>query len=506
MSPALKRSLFVALAPFAFGAYYMAAPSTMPLITGDSPGYMHFSTDRPIGYPLFLFVLKHLTGHYSSIPYVQIFVFCLVTFLLGIELHKYGKPLLLAFLVELGVLGHPGPIGFANSIMSDSLSASANVAFIMTLVHFIEKPSQRRFTLVCTIVAVAICLRPINLALLPATGLLALIFRTVSGLKLQRTALLIVAGAALGIGVTPAANMVIHGSFDSSSPTARGLLQKAIFMDVRDSRLESSNPDATLIESAADPVNDYLRTVPRDIRDLMRYSYSQVLRFDIILPGLETLHPRLSASQMDGLIMRYTLRRFAEDPAAVVRQTIREYCNLITNYTYLTSEERSRYLEFVKDHPPVMPTSVEPVHHELERKFAELSKEGITVPESAVVTGSVAEPPKARPYVLVIGLRTAQLCSILISFALVWPLWLRIRGAPVKDTWVLLGLIALTAQLQLLVTSVVEMAQPRYIYPVWPLLWVILILASYEALANWRSEENRLRPASLSGSWKGLRP
>jgi heme A synthase len=91
------------------------------------------------------------------------------------------------------------------------------------------------------------------------------------------------------------------------------------------------------------------------------------------------------------------------------------------------------------------------------------------VADSAFDTPSVAKSPKARPYILIIGLTTAQLCSIFASVVLLWPLWLRIRRAPVKDIWVLLGLVALTAQLQLGITSVVEMAQPRYIYPVWPL-------------------------------------
>jgi hypothetical protein len=50
-----------------------------------------------------------------------------------------------------------------------------------------------------------------------------------------------------------------------------------------------------------------------------------------------------------------------------------------------------------------------------------------------------------------------------VSVALLWPLWLRIRRAP--DTRVLLGLIALTAQLQLRITPVVEMAQPDTFMP-----------------------------------------
>jgi hypothetical protein len=57
--------------------------------------------------------------------------------------HKHTRSLVLALLVELGVLGHPGPIGIANAKVSDSLSATANMLFMVTFVYFIAKPSQR---------------------------------------------------------------------------------------------------------------------------------------------------------------------------------------------------------------------------------------------------------------------------------------------------------------------------------------------------------------------------
>lgn len=489
LTPSSKRALILALAPLAFGIYYMVAPSTMPLVASDSPGYMYFNADRPIGYPVFLFVVKHLTGRYSSVPDVQIFIFCLATFLLGVVLHTYTKSLVLALTVEVGVLGHPGLLRFANSLMSDSLSGSVLVFFVVTLVHFLAKPSQMRLLLVCVTVALAITLRPVNVALVPVIALIPLMYRSASGLPPRRAIVLIAAITALGLGVTPVANLLIHGSLDSSSPLARGLLQKAIFMDVRDPELESSSPDAILIARAANPVNDYLRTVPADIRDFMRYRYSQVLRFGVILPGLDALHPDLSAGQIDRIMMRYTLWRFEHDPAALVRQILREYWNLIANYTFVTSAQQLRYVAFVRDHPPVMPTPSQnqaPQSEPARRALADVGAEGMAVVDSVFDETSVSEPPTARPYVLIIGLKTAQICSILLSFSLLWPLWLRLRGVPVHGTWVLLGLIALTVQLQLAVTATVEMAQPRYLYPLWPLLWVILILAPYEAVAGWR--------------------
>jgi hypothetical protein len=367
----------------------------------------------------------------------------------------------MALIVQLGILGHPGPISLAQTVISDSLSASVILLFVCALFYFFENPSLKRYSLICGVVAVSITLRPVNIALVSVIVVVAVTCQKRIGERIWKIALVCVVIIAIGIEITPIASRLIHGNFQTSTPLARGLFQKAIFMDTRPDDPPHQECDASYIESITGPINAYLQTVPVDMQSLMRFQYSQIIRFSIILPGLERRHSGSSDYNLDKLLMCYTLERFREDPMAVVRQIATEYWNLISNYTFITQQQRDHYLAFLSTHTPILP----PMNESPEVSF---------------------DPPKGRPILLIAALKIFQVLAAVVTALLAVATLVRIPRVALSDRWVMAGLVSLAAQSILATTAVVEMAQPRYFFPVWPLFWTALVITAFGALSAMR--------------------
>jgi hypothetical protein len=462
------RLLWMTILPVMVAGYYVIMPSGVPLLTPDSISYIDFYPDRPIGYPAALAVTKYLTGDYSNIRYVQILMYCFATGLLGIAVWRFSRSLFMALIVQLGILGHPGPINLAQSVMSDSLSASVILLFVCALFYFFENPSLKRYALICGVAAVSITLRPVNIALIAVPMVLAISCQKQIREQIWTIGLVCVAIISVGIAITPIASRLIHGNFETSTPLARGLFQKAIFTDRRPGDLLHEECDASYIESITGPINAYLQTVPAEMQQLMRFQYSQIIRFSSILPGLEQRHSNSSSNDRDKILMCYTLERFREDPMAVVRQSVDEYWNLISNYTFITQQQRNRYLAFLSVHAPVLP----PMN------------------ESPVAT---FDPPAGRPLFLIMALKVVQLLAAIVTAVLAVLTLIRTPRFALPNNWLIVGLIALAAQSLLAATAVIEMAQPRYFFPVWPLFWTVLVLAAFGAVSSARAGRRPLK-------------
>jgi hypothetical protein len=461
------------LVPAAFAAIYVLLPPASPLLTADSPGYMYFDPTRPIGYPAVLYLVRHLTGRYDAIRDVQIAVFCLSAAAAGLAVFRYAGSLLAACVFESGALGYPGPMRLADQIISDSLSASAMLLFIAAVLHFAARPSLRRYVAVGLAVAAAITLRPVNVALVPPALVLPLICGWRLDASLWRAWLTAAVLVALGVAATPLANLAIHGNSEASSPLARGVFQKAIFAE------GSGGCDADYIDGITGPVIRYLRGAPEEFRDFLRHHYSGYLRFQSIMPGLVQRHHLASLRQTDSILMCYSLARLRQDPGSFLRQTVHEYWNLVSNYTFITAARRASYLEFVKDHPPVVPASVTKPEEEYRMR-----RDAIADTIGSGLKGTVAfeeqettfAPPQARSWLLIMLVDVLQVAAVGWATILCGVLVLRLAGRSVADEWAVLGVLSLALQLSLVITAIVEIALPRYVFPLWPLMWLIATL------------------------------
>ncbi|MBX6743526.1 MAG: hypothetical protein IRY87_15945 [Acetobacteraceae bacterium] len=251
---------------------------------------------------------------------------------------RYSWGFIAAFAFELGVLGYPGPIGLADSIMSDAVAASLYLFYLAAVLSFARRPPVGRYGLACLVMALLITVRPIGIALIISNlALLLLYFRNMRKGSLFASGLLF--GLALiGWYVTPVTHSLINGR-NASTPAARGLLQKVIFEEPKPGHAPSR--DDAFIEGLALPVLHYMRAVPPQHRDLIRLRYSGFLRFESIIPGLVQKCHLARDADVDPILRCYSLAKIREDPLSFLQVTLHNYWDLVTNYTFITSQQQA---------------------------------------------------------------------------------------------------------------------------------------------------------------------
>ena len=488
--PAVALSLLAAFA-MATGLTYLLLPPASPLLNGDTPDYLYFDAGRPIGYPIFLRVISLLTGGYEAVRPVQILLFVLSAFVASWAVFRHGWGFMAAFIFELGVLGYPGPIGLADSIMSDSVAASLYLLYLAAVLGFVRRPTPGRYFSACLVMALSITVRPVGVALIASNLALLLLYRRdLHGKFLPASGLLLVLALA-GWFATPVTHSFVSGE-KAGTPLARGLLQKVIFEQPKAGRAPSC--DDEFIESLTLPALRYIQAAPEQQRDMLRLRYSSYLRFKSIIPGLVQRHDLKREADADPILMCYSLARIRENPLSFLQVTVQDYWNLVINHTFITKEEQDSYNAFIATHPPVLPPAFANTrrHSEMRERAARETSPGDTVVASEFIADEVSfEPSRARPAAIIVLLKLIQVAATLAGFVCIVLVCLRLMGFRTAEDWVTLGVVAMAAQFSLLLTAIVEMALPRYMFPVWPYYWLTIVFLSLWA---WRKAFGRRPP------------
>jgi hypothetical protein len=468
--------------PFVVFIIYSSIPPVERLVTPDSATYMYFDPIRPIGYPTFLYIIKHVTGGYESLRHVQLAILCMSAYIAAISLFLFWRQLLIPLLFELGTLGHPGLVLQTESIMSDPLSTAAFLLFIAAVFHFGCSPSLRRYGLVCGILAVAITLRPVNVAMLLPALLLPLFFRHY-GLRIIPCLTIGVFAAVAGWGVTPA---VMHGKSATSYILAVNLFHRTIYMKPGKEPLPKEC-DSDFIEEITMSVRAYLEGVPPEFAGLLRSQYTEYVRFASVVPGLVNRHNFASESQTYPILMCYTLALYRQAPLVVLRDIAVNYWNLISNYTFIDKDTRSRLLAFLQAHPPVLVPTFPLANYDIMYRaaIAEVGEAGGDTMLDTSLPPNFA-PWQSRPFSLILGLKLAQLSAAAVSLVLVMALLPALLRMTADRDLIILGLISLVIQLNLLIAAIADVAQARYVFPVWPGLWLVLTWSFVKIARNWK--------------------
>ena len=473
--PAVAVSVISGVAAVICFVYILRTPAS-PLLNGDTQDYLYFDPGRPIGYPIFVRAIWLLTGDYSAVRPVQILLFVLSACVASWAVFRHGWGFITAFVFLLGVVGYPGPIGMADSIMSDSVAASLYLFYLAAVLGFVRVPSLGRFCLVCLVMALSITVRPVGVALVASSlALLCLHRRELRGGALRASGLLAVF-AVVGWYATPAAHSLMSGA-SAGTPVARGLIQKVMFIEPIPDRTPSCDDD--FIESLTLPVLRYMRGVPEQHRDLLRLRYSSYLRFASIIPGLVERHHLARESDADPILMCYSLARIRERPLPFVAATARDYWNLVVNHTFISAEQRADYNSFLAAHPPVLPPAFRNTDSHYQQRERAVQD---TMPLDAAAASEFLrdeisfEPPPARPAALVLMVNLIQVAATVIGFVCMVLVCLHLAGIRIPGDWITLGVIAIAAQFSLAITAVVEMALPRYVFPVWPFYWITILV------------------------------
>lgn len=476
----LKKAAVLAIAPLAAGLYLCTVKDITAVVGGDMPSYLNLDASRPVGYGLFLNTALKLGFSLNAIPLIQLgFLLsclwgaaCAWTAWLGrltLALVWQGLSLANVLLAQSSVY-----------LIPDAVSAALTLLALAAWIAVTARYTRTRLGVLLVVCGVAVLLRPTNLILLVASAGLLL---SRPGLLMRERRVGLCAAAAMGVltlAASPAFYFFHSGSMATTSPAARGLLQKTLFMDW--------SPDATaercggaVIDAATRDVVRYLASAPPTTRSVLEDKYSNYLRFSVIIPELQSRFQLTREGDVNALIACYVAARFRQDPLHFAARFARDYLRLGLYRVFVDAGERAQYEAFVAAHAPPQPAAAVRLGDQISDGF---SRAGLAAPTDirSDTAGAVFDPPLARAAVPLLFLRIFQALALAVSAAVLVRFGLELVGLTRTTSDAVLVWAALVLQANTIATAVFEVPLPRYMTPLWPLSVAIVLLAGRMAV------------------------
>lgn len=441
-------------------------------LRGDSAEYLYFDPSRTVGYPLFLSLVRFLTGKVALAVPLQILILGGSLLFLAWSFHQlvrrpYASLSFLAFL-----LLQAGMWFAAAFLMTEALSTALVACWCGQLLRIIKAPQLRGTAILVAVSLAATMVRPSLVALFFGSILFILL-----GLekRVRISALLFAVLAFLcSWAATPLAQLVVHGSAKTTSPLARGVLQHSLYCT-------PSNPngdaDFNFVEQSAAPVRRYIDAAPSAMHEQFRRAYSTPLRFGLIIPVLGRRHGILVRSGVDPFLAPIAAARIKANPPCYVQSAVNEYLRLAAFDTDPTSEDAARINYYMKSHPapeltqyPVLPG---------DRQMAMMAAKEVNGRPSGLT------PPvwnmKVVGDVPLLALLPMRLVYVFASLAgLLWIMFLIARPRLSKAQRQLLpatAALGIAFHGALVITAIVEIGFYRYLMPLWPMVCTLVFLA-----------------------------
>jgi hypothetical protein len=492
----LRGFALLSILPLLAFAAYACFHGSDPLVTNDSPGYMYFGEDRTVGYPLFLAFIKMMFGNFEPVRLVQLGILCtslmLLTWSFWITIGAFWA----ALLFEILLFGNPGLPLLANQIMADCMTAAC-ISLFTALILLMRKASHSWVIWSLAIVtAFAILIRPVTIALFPASLAAILLFGHQIRIPRWVQALIVTVVVTGGYEATPAVHWLREEPIVASNPLARGLLQKTLFRQWPEST-ETNACDGALIAKDTAEVNEYLTHVPDIIRPHLMRSYSGYLRFMVIMPELAISHNATRMSGIDPILMCYDMARIKSDPLYFVKDAVRQFGDLLTYSTFISVQTQDEIDQYLAKHPPVIPAAVP--RHDVDYQLRARAIEELRLDPGTFTHSDLhMRAPHARPILLMLGLSAFQIAGA-ITMAL--GLCALLSGAVTRRShealriWFVIGTLGIAFYGMMVLTAIVEIALPRYVFPLWPLFCASVMLAFMSLMSH-----NRIRSSYPNSS------
>ncbi|GJE57697.1 MULTISPECIES: hypothetical protein [Methylobacterium] len=495
--------LALALIPVFAGIYFYVFKDLTAVVGGDVPSYINLDPSRPVGYGAFLNGAFKLGFGLNAIPMIQ------AAFLLGclwvtacawtactgrfaLALVWQGLTMANVLLVQSSV--YPIP---------DAVSAALIMLALASWIGMAAHYSRTRLCVLLLVCGIAGLFRPTNLILLVVTGGMLMCLP-----GLLRRERLIALGAAAAVSVltlaaSPAFYFHRYGSVATSSPAARGLLQKTLFTDWA--------PDAAatrcggeVIETATHDVVRYLGATPPLERSVLEDKYSNYLRFSVIIPELQSKFHTTSEGEINSILACYVSARMKQDPLHFVTRFAGDYLRLGLYLVFVDAQQRAQYETFVAANPPPQPAASVRLGDQLSGGF---SQAGMVRPSDVRSDDAtnLFDPPLARATLPLLLLRVFQAVALAISAVFLIRFLLEIVRLTRTTSDIVMVWSALVLQLNTIATAVFEVPLPRYMTPLWPLSVAVVLLAGWMAIPLVRASVLRLG-ASAGRSALALQP
>ena len=458
-------------------AMAVATAAKIEPLRPDTASYLYFDPSRSIGYPIFLWLIRTITGQVALAVPMQMALLTAALFVLGLSFYRLtGRPCLsIAF--QAVALISPEMWLSASSLVTEAVATAFVAMWCAQLLRVLRTPDVRGIALLCLAALAATLVRPSLIVLFAAT-LMPCIAMLQSGARWRGVAC-VAASFILSLVATPVANFLIHGSPASGSPVARGLLQHSMYCPLP---AAPANPDALLVEQTAAPVRYYIDSAPADIRGVLKQLYSGELRFGFFIPALGRRHGFEAGWQTDPIIDQIARERIAANPRCYAGSALRSYYRMATYKTTGARGEISHIKTFLAEHPPVEVPAAQLLPREEELAAKAAREIGSSKP--ARPGQRLFNPPKQKNLALMIAARlvyTTVAIATLLALALI-PFRSRIR--PDWRPFVVAGAaLGVAYHGMLAITALVELPLMRYTVPVWPVVCLVAGLLASCALA-----------------------
>jgi len=472
-------ALFLFLPLLVFAIFYQRI-SNETVVTTDSPTYLYFAAERPVGYPLFLAFIHLVFKNYAAAVPIQLALLCSSCGFLAWAFYIYTGKLSRGLVLEALLFLNPGLFLLTGQIMTESLSATCIAFFVAALLLTAVRPRARTLCTLIAIACIAITLRPINLVLVAAAFMSIVIYGKDKRAPRTEFICLLLAGLFAAQELSPFTHWLRNEPHTTASPLARGLLQKTLFRQWPQNA-EANVCEGALIAKDTKAADDYLAQTPSDIRPYLLVAFSSYLRFNVLIPQLVIKYKFKSFSDPDKILMCYALARIKSDPLYFINGAAEQFWYLLTYSTFVSSYMHDRIETYIENHPISLPPPEA-------REDIEYGLRAQTIEEMQLNPLVFGDPkidlkaPIARSQLLADGIRLFQMTAALLMLVgiVVLP-WVKLKKE-VRNPWPILGIMGIAFFGELLVTAIVEFAFPRYVYPLWPLVCTAFVLALSYAL------------------------
>jgi hypothetical protein len=456
----------------------------------DTASYLYFDPSRPIGYPVFLWLVGLFGTPLLAVP-VQMLILTVSLFLLGWTFYKYTGNAVLSGLLQLALLISPEMWKFSASLITEAPATAAVALWCAQLIRTLRRPSVGGFGLLTIISGVAMLVKPSLIPMFLGTGIAVLLLQS---RKERSLALITISiGLVASLAVTPIGNLLLHGSTASGSPLARGMLQHSLFCPPSQ---VPADPDSVFVEQNAKTVRDYISSAPDDVQPGLKRLYTGKLRFGLIIPTLGRRHGLQAGWQTDTLLWKIARQRISANPGCYARSVIGSFASLAT-YKSSSAAEANRLDDFLQDHPPPQI----PLARLLPRdeQMALGAAQRINGSDPSLPGRQEFEAPTGRPLVLIMVARLLYATTAVIGIAAVL---LLLAGSKLKPEYrqLTIGIAALGVLFHgvLGLTAIVELHLTRYTVPVWPVVCTLLGLIAFAVLKRLSISSRDEQPSAVS--------
>ena len=490
-----EKILALAVIPAVAGIYLYIFKDLTAVVGGDTPSYVNLDPSRPVAYGAFLNgVFKQGFG-LNAIPPIQLALLLSCLWITAWVWTACTGRFALVFVWQGLTVANILLAESSIYLIPDAVSAAHIMLAFASIISITARYTRARLSVLLIVCAVSILIRPTNLMLI--VGAAGLLFILPGVPRRERLIGLSTAAVVclLALAVSPAFYFYRYGSAATSSPAARGLLQKTLFT--------AWAPDETatrcggaVIEAATHDVVGYLQAAPQLTRSILEDKYSNYLRFSVIIPQLQDKLGLRSERDVNNTIACYVSARFKQNPFHFLERFARDYLRLGLYLVFVDQHQRAQYEAYVAAAPPPQPAASAKLGDQISDGF---KRAGMMLPSDARTGDARAlfDPPLARAALPLLLLRVFQALALVISAAILARFLLEIFGVARKRTDPVILWAALMLQLNTIATAVFEMPLPRYMTPLWPLSVAIVLLACAAAIPLVRAVLCRLWPPKL---------